>query len=70
MPGRALIVTDAQEGFTRRGNLASSECAAAIPRIVRIAEEELAAGTPVIFTKDSHVENDAEFKMFPAHCVV
>jgi nicotinamidase/pyrazinamidase len=65
-----LIVTDAQEGFTRRGNLASPECTAAIPRILRIVEEELADGTPVIFTKDSHVENDAEFRMFPPHCIV
>jgi nicotinamidase/pyrazinamidase len=65
-----LIVTDAQEGFTRRGNLASPECTAAIPRILRIVQEELADGTPVIFTKDSHVENDAEFRMFPPHCIV
>lgn len=70
MPERVLIVTDAQEGFTRRGNLASPECTAAIPRIVRIAQEEVAAGTPVIFTKDSHVENDAEFRVFPPHCIV
>ena len=70
MSGRVLIVTDAQEGFTRRGNLASPECTAAIPRILRIVQEELADGTPVIFTKDSHVENDAEFRMFPPHCIV
>jgi nicotinamidase/pyrazinamidase len=70
MPGRLLIVADAQEGFTRLGNLASPECTAAIPRIRRIVDEELAAGTPVILTKDSHEENDAEFKMFPPHCIV
>jgi nicotinamidase/pyrazinamidase len=70
VPGRVLIVADAQEGFTRLGNLASPECTAAIPRIRRIVDDELAAGTPVIFTKDSHVENDAEFEMFPPHCVV
>ena len=70
IPGRVLIVTDVQEGFTRRGNLASPECTAAIPRIRRIVEEELAEGTPVVFTKDSHVENDAEFRMFPPHCIV
>jgi nicotinamidase/pyrazinamidase len=33
-------------------------------------DEELAAGTPIILTKDSHVENDAEFRMFPPHCIV
>src|ERR671918_93480 len=70
MPGRVLIVTDVQEGFTRLGNMASPECTAAIPRIVWIVEEELAAGTPVIFTKDSHREDDREFEMFPSHCIV
>jgi nicotinamidase/pyrazinamidase len=64
------VVTDVQEGFTRRGNLASPECTAAIPRVAAIVREELAAGTPVIFTKDSHVEKDLEFRMFPRHCVV
>jgi nicotinamidase/pyrazinamidase len=70
VPRRALIVTDAQEGFTRKGNLASPACTAAIPRVLQIVEAELAAGTPVVFTKDSHVENDAEFRMFPPHCIV
>ena len=70
MPGPILMVTDVQEGFTRRGNLASPECTAAIPRVVRIVEEALDSGTPVIFTKDSHVENDREFEVFPRHCVV
>lgn len=70
MPERALIVTDVQEGFTRIGNLASDECTAKITDVVRIVDEEMAAGTPVIFTKDSHVENDLEFRMFPPHCIV
>jgi nicotinamidase/pyrazinamidase len=70
MPRRVLIVTDVQEGFTRLGKLSSPECTAAIPRIRRIVEEEMSAGTPVVFTKDSHVENDAEFRMFPPHCIV
>ena len=70
MPGPILVVTDVQEGFTRVGNLASAECTAAIPRVERIVREALDAGTPVIFTKDSHVENDREFEVFPRHCVV
>jgi nicotinamidase/pyrazinamidase len=70
MPGRVLMVIDTQEGFTRQGNLASDTCTAAIPRIRSIVEEEEAAGTPVIFTKDSHREGDPEFEMFPPHCVV
>jgi nicotinamidase/pyrazinamidase len=70
MPDRVLIVTDVQDGFTRIGNLASPECTAAIPRVRRLVEDELARGTPVVFTKDSHVENDHEFRIFPPHCIV
>jgi nicotinamidase/pyrazinamidase len=70
MLGRVLMVIDTQEGFTRQGNLASETCTAAIPRIRAIVEEEGAAGTPVIFTKDSHREGDPEFEMFPPHCIV
>jgi nicotinamidase/pyrazinamidase len=70
MPGRALIITDVQDGFTRRGNLASPECEAAIPRVLDIVRSELDGRTPVIFTKDSHVENDLEFRIFPPHCIV
>jgi nicotinamidase/pyrazinamidase len=70
MPGRLLIVTDAQEGFTRQGNLASPECTKAIPRIREIVDREVAGGTPIVFTKDSHVVNDAEFRIFPPHCMV
>lgn len=70
MSGKVLMVIDTQEGFTRQGNLASETCTAAIPRIRAIVEEERSAGTPVIFTKDSHREGDPEFEMFPPHCLV
>lgn len=70
MSGRVLIVVDTQKGFTTMGNLASERTTAAVPRIRGIVEEEMDAGTPVIFTKDSHVENDKEFEMFPPHCIV
>lgn len=69
MAGRVLIVTDMQKGFSRIGNLASERITAMIPRVVRIVEEERAAGTPIIFTKDTHVENDREFEVFPPHCI-
>jgi nicotinamidase/pyrazinamidase len=70
MPGRVLITVDTQEGFTRKGNLASETCTAALPRIRKIVEEEQSSGVPVIFTKDSHREGDPEFEMFPPHCIV
>jgi nicotinamidase-related amidase len=67
---RVLMVIDTQKGFTTIGNLASERTTAAVPRIRALVEEELGRGTPVIFTKDSHVENDREFEMFPPHCIV
>jgi nicotinamidase-related amidase len=70
LPGRVLIVTDVQEGFTHLGNLASPQCTAAIPRVRRLIDEERGAGSAIVFTKDSHVENDLEFRVFPRHCVV
>ncbi len=70
MGGRVLIVTDVQEGFTRQGNLKSDACTSAIPRVVELVERARAAGTPIVFTKDSHREGDPEFEMFPPHCIV
>lgn len=70
MADRVLMVVDVQEGFTRQGNLASETCTAAIPRIVAAVEAAIDEGTPVIFTKDSHVTDDLEFRMFPPHCIV
>jgi nicotinamidase/pyrazinamidase len=70
MRERVLVVTDVQEGFTRSGNLASPEMTEAIPRVRRIVEAEMSRGTPLIFTKDSHVPDDLEFRIFPPHCVV
>lgn len=64
------MVVDVQEGFTRRGNLASPVCTEAIPRVVRLVEDAVTSGVPVIFTKDSHVVDDREFEVFPPHCVV
>jgi len=65
----ALIVIDAQNGFTKFGNLASSRCLAALPRITAHVQDALARGDYLIFTADWHRPDDLEFKMFPEHCV-
>ena len=66
---RALIVVDTQNGFLREGNLASERCLAALPAIQREVERALAAGERVFFTADTHEIDDAEFEIFPQHCV-
>ncbi|HVM19617.1 MAG TPA: isochorismatase family cysteine hydrolase [Egibacteraceae bacterium] len=65
----ALIVVDMQNGFLRHGNLASDHCLAVLPAVVEEVERALAAGHAVIFTADTHEVDDAEFEIFPTHCV-
>ena len=66
---QALIVVDMQNGFLRHGNLASDDCLAVLPAVVAEVEAALAAGHRVIFTADTHEEDDREFEIFPTHCV-
>lgn len=66
---RALIVVDTQNGFLREGNLASDDCLAALPAIQAEIDRALAAGERVVFTADTHEPDDAEFEIFPPHCV-
>lgn len=66
---RALIVVDTQNGFLREGNLASEHCLAALPAIQQEVDRALAAGERVFFTADTHEVDDAEFEIFPEHCV-
>ena len=66
---RALIVVDTQHGFLREGNLASDRCLAVLPAIRQEVDRALAAGERVFFTADTHEVDDAEFEIFPEHCV-
>jgi nicotinamidase/pyrazinamidase len=65
----ALIVIDTQNGFLKEGNLASDRCLQALPAIQREVERALEAGERVFFTADTHEPDDAEFEIFPEHCV-
>jgi nicotinamidase/pyrazinamidase len=65
----ALIVVDMQNGFCKRGNLASDRCQQVVPEVVGEVEAALGAGWRVFFTADTHEVDDAEFAVFPEHCV-
>lgn len=64
-----LVVVDMQNGFLREGNLASDRCLAVLPAVRQEVDEALAAGRRVLFTADTHEIDDAEFAVFPEHCV-
>ncbi len=67
----ALIVVDMLRGFMEEG--CPLYCGAAartiIPNVVRLVKEETRRGSSVFFIADNHAPDDAEFQMFPPHCV-
>jgi nicotinamidase/pyrazinamidase len=40
-----------------------------VPAVARLNRYAAANGIPVVSTTDAHTENDAEFKVWPHHCV-
>jgi nicotinamidase/pyrazinamidase len=68
---KVVIVTDMQRGFmVPEGTLYCGDAARdIIPRIRALLEDESAHGSVILFTVDTHQPDDAEFAMWPAHCV-
>ena len=64
-----LVVVDMQNGFLREGNLASERCLAVLPAVRQEVADAFASGRRVLFTADTHEIDDAEFTVFPEHCV-
>jgi nicotinamidase-related amidase len=67
----AVIVVDMQRGFLEEGFplYCGPEARKIIPAVRKLLEEELAKGSYLFFTADSHDPDDKEFQMFPPHCV-
>ncbi len=68
---RVLIVVDMLVGFLEKGKPldCGDDARRIVPFVRNKVEEFVRSGDPVIFVKDSHAPDDAEFKMFPPHCV-
>jgi nicotinamidase/pyrazinamidase len=69
---RALVVIDMIEDFAHEGG--SLYCGPSIDQIIPVIQKELArahgAGELVVYLKDDHLPDDAEFQVFPAHALV
>ncbi len=66
----ALLVVDMLKGFLEPGhNLYHAESRDIIPNVHRLIEQELAAGSDILFLADNHDPDDLEFQVFPVHCV-
>ena len=68
---RALLVIDMIEDFAHAGG--ALYCGPSMSRIIPVIEREIdrarAAGEPVVYLKDDHLPDDAEFAMFPPHVI-
>ncbi len=68
---RALIVVDMQRGFLEEGHplFCGQGARRVIGPIQELIERELASGSSLFFTADTHEPNDPEFAVFPPHCI-
>jgi len=66
-----VLVVDMVKGFLEQGyNLyCGDEARQIIPAIRALLEEQKKQGSSIIFLCDNHEIDDAEFKIFPVHCV-
>ena len=67
----AVLVIDMVRGFLEAGYplYCGDKARRIIPSVQGLLEQELAQGSKVFFLCDHHAPDDAEFKMFPPHCI-
>ena len=64
----ALVVIDMQNDFVDPGGaLHVPDAAATLPVIARLVERARAARMPVVYSQDTHDEDDPEWKIWPEH---
>ena len=64
----AMVVVDMQNDFVRPGGALLVEAASdTVPRIQHLLESARAHDVRIAYTQDTHVEDDAEWKIWPEH---
>jgi nicotinamidase/pyrazinamidase len=68
----AVIVIDMLRGFLEEGFplYCGKKARDIIPNIQRLLNQERAKGSAIFFIGDCHGADDAEFKLFPPHCLM
>jgi nicotinamidase/pyrazinamidase len=66
-----VLVIHMQRCFLEEGMplFCGEESRRIIPNVQRLLDREVASGSSIIFTADTHEPDDEEFKIWPAHCV-
>jgi nicotinamidase/pyrazinamidase len=67
-----VLVVDMVRGFLEPGHnlYCGDDSREIIPNVEKLLEQEIAAGSEIIFLSDHHLPDDLEFQMFPVHCVI
>ena len=66
-----VLIVDMLKGFLEPGhNLYHAESRRIIPHTLQLVEQEIAAGSEILFLADNHDPDDLEFQIFPVHCVI
>jgi nicotinamidase-related amidase len=67
----AVLVIDMVRGFLEEGHplYCGERARRIIPGVKHLLEQELARDAKVLFICDHHAPDDAEFKLFPPHCI-
>ena len=66
-----VLVVDMIRGFLEQGHIlyCGDEARQIIPTIKTLLKEQKEQGSTIIFVCDNHEIDDAEFEIFPVHCV-
>jgi nicotinamidase-related amidase len=65
----AVIVVDMQNDFVKEGgSLVVPSAEATIPAIRSVLDRARVAGVRIVYTQDTHLEGDPEWKIWPEHC--
>jgi nicotinamidase-related amidase len=68
--GTAIVVIDMQNDFVRADGALHVEAAeATVEGIADLLDRGRAAGVSIVYTQDTHGEDDREFEIWPRHCV-
>ena len=64
-----LVVIDMVNGFVNQGALADKKINKVTPVIEELIKKAIKKDIDIVAFKDCHEINDAEFKLFPPHCI-
>lgn len=68
-PKTAVVVIDMQNDFVKEGGtLVVPAATDTIPQIQALLALARGQGVPVVYTQDTHYENDPEWQIWPEHC--